>query len=35
MSLAVSELASGVILDLILEEDAHCQERTLVDRVEV
>src|SRR3954453_9174680 len=27
--------ASGVILDLILEEDAHCQERALVERVEV
>src|SRR5947208_9666080 len=35
MSLAVYEPASGLILDLILEEDAHCQERALVDRVEV
>src|SRR3954466_475915 len=34
-SLAVYEPASGLILDLILEEDAHCQERTLVGRVEV
>src|SRR3954465_13691285 len=34
-SLAVSEPASGLILDLILEEDAHCQERALVERVEV
>jgi hypothetical protein len=35
MSLAVYEPASGLILDLILEEDAHCQERAVVDRVEV
>src|SRR4051794_10815174 len=35
MSLAVYEPASGLILDLILEEDAHCQERALVDRVNV
>src|SRR5205823_9237153 len=35
MSLAVYEPASGLILDLILEEDAHCQERARVDRVEV
>ncbi len=35
MSLAVYEPASGLILDLILEEDAHCQERNLLDRVEV
>ena len=39
MSLAVYEPASGLILDLILdlilEEDAHCQERALVDRIEV
>src|SRR5215210_7186019 len=35
MSLAVYEPASGLVLDLILEEDAHCQERALVDRVEV
>src|SRR3954462_9521155 len=35
MSLAVYEPASGLILDLILEEDAHCQERALVDRVDV
>src|SRR3954471_24805112 len=34
-SLAVYEPASGLILDLILEEDAHCQERALVDRVDV
>ena len=35
MSLAVYEPASGLILDLILEEDAHCQERALLDRVTV
>jgi hypothetical protein len=35
MSLAVYEPASGLILDLILEEDAHCQERALVGRVDV
>lgn len=35
MSLAVYEPASGLILDLILEEDAHCQERALVDRIDV
>jgi len=35
MSLAVYEPASGLILDLILEEDAHCQERALLDRVDV
>src|SRR3954468_19317890 len=35
MSLAIFEPASGLILDLILEEDAHCQERALVDRVDV
>src|SRR4051794_23072936 len=35
MSLAVYEPASGLILDLILEEDAHCQERALVVRVDV
>src|SRR5205807_4847756 len=34
-SLAVYEPASGLILDLILEEDAHCQERALVERVDV
>src|SRR3954463_14632305 len=34
-SLAVHEPASGLILDLILEEDAHRQERALVERVEV
>src|SRR3954453_20836151 len=34
-SLAVFEPASGLILDLILEEDAHCQERALVERVDV
>src|SRR6185312_12145164 len=32
MSLAVYEPASGLILDLILEEDAHSQERALFDR---
>ena len=35
LSLAVYEPASGLILDLILEEDAHCQERALVERVDV
>jgi hypothetical protein len=35
MSLAAYEPASGLILDLILEEDAHCQERALLDRVTV
>src|SRR3954464_2403976 len=34
-SLAIYEPASGLILDLILEEDAHCQERALVERVDV
>jgi len=33
MSLAVYEPASELILDLILEENAHCQERALVDRI--
>jgi hypothetical protein len=33
MSLAVYEPASGLILDVILEEDAHTQERDLIDRV--
>lgn len=35
MSLAVYEPASGLILDLILEEDAHTQERALVGRVPI
>jgi hypothetical protein len=35
MSLAAYEPASGLILDLILEEDAHTQERALFDRVAV
>src|SRR4051812_40027499 len=35
MSLAVYEPASGLILDLIPEEDAYCQERALVGRVDV
>jgi hypothetical protein len=35
MSLAVYEPASGLILDLILEENAHSQERALVDRAAV
>jgi IS4 transposase len=34
-SLGVYEPASGLILDLVLEEDAHRQERALVDRVAV
>jgi len=33
MSLAVYEPASGLILDLILEENAHSQERALFDRI--
>src|SRR4051794_33032365 len=35
MSLAVYEPVSGLILDLVLEEDAHSQERALLDRVTV
>jgi hypothetical protein len=35
MSLAVYEPASGLILDLILEENAHSQERALFDRIAV
>lgn len=35
MSLAVYEPASGLVLDLILEEDAYCQERALVGRIAV
>jgi hypothetical protein len=35
MSLAVYEPASGLILDLVLGEDAHSQERALFDRVTV
>jgi IS4 transposase len=35
MSLAVYEPASGLILDLILEENAQAQERALLDRVTV
>ncbi len=35
LSLAVYEPVSGLILDLILEENAHCQERARVDRVDV
>ena len=34
MSLAVYEPASGLILDLILEENAHSQERALFDRID-
>ena len=34
-SLAVYEPASGLILDLILEENAHSQERSLFDRITV
>lgn len=33
MTLALYEPASGLILDLVLEEDAHCQERALLDQV--
>ncbi len=35
MSLAVYEPVSGLILDLILEENAHSQERALFDRIAV
>src|SRR4051794_39549550 len=35
MSLAVYEPASGLILDLILQEDAHSQERALFSRIPV
>jgi Transposase DDE domain len=35
MSLAVYEPASGLILRLVLEEDAHCQERALLDRIAI
>src|SRR3954447_3714562 len=35
MSLAIYEPASGLILDLVLEENAHSQERALFDRVTV
>jgi hypothetical protein len=35
MSLAVYEPASGLVLDLILEEDAHSQERALFGRIPV
>jgi hypothetical protein len=34
-SLAVYEPASELILDVLLEEDAHCQERAMLDRVVV
>ncbi len=35
MSLALYEPATGVITDLILEEDAHTQERALLDRIPI
>ena len=35
MSLAIYEPASGLIIDLILEEDAHTQERALLDRIPI
>jgi hypothetical protein len=35
MTLAIYEPASGLIRDLVLEEDAHCQERALLDQVAV
>ena len=35
MSLAIYEPASGLVLDLILEENAHTQERALLDQVVV
>jgi hypothetical protein len=33
MALAIYEPASGLIRDVVLEEDAHCQERALLDQV--
>jgi hypothetical protein len=35
MSLAIYEPASGLVLDLILEENAHSQERALLDQVPI
>jgi hypothetical protein len=35
MSLAIYEPASGLIHDVVLQEDAHCQERALLDQVAV
>jgi hypothetical protein len=35
MSLAIYEPASGLIRDVVLHEDAHCQERALLDQVVV
>jgi hypothetical protein len=35
MSLAIYEPATGVVTDLILEEDAHTQERALFDRIPI
>ena len=35
MSLAIYEPATGTITDLILEEDAHTQERALLDRIPI
>ena len=35
MSLAIYEPASGLVLDLILEENAHTQERALLDQVAI
>jgi Transposase DDE domain len=35
MSLAIYEPATGLITDLILEEDAHAQERALFDRIPI
>jgi IS4 transposase len=34
-SLAIYEPASGLILDVVLEEDGHAQERALLDQIEV
>ena len=35
MSLAIYEPASGLVLDVILEENAHSQERALLDRIPI
>ena len=35
MSLAIYEPASGLVLDVILEENAHTQERALLDQVPI
>lgn len=35
MSLAIYEPVSGLIRDLVMEENAHCQERALLDQVDI